>query len=98
MEQRCVILELIVILVIGNRALIVTTAPKRSAHVDRRIGADRVLNVPLAQVLKTRLVDDLRSVDLGIADLECVLVGGFVVALGWKRELADSVVSLRIPK
>src|SRR5262249_41746163 len=91
-------LDLVVVLVIDNRALVIASATECPTNIDRRVRIECILAVALAQVLKMRFIDDLRSINLGVADLEGILSGDLVISLGWQVELPHTIVVLSITK
>ena len=95
-DQRRVVLQLVVVLMINDGALAVAPGRERSQNIYRRRCRHRQLAVALAKILEARLVDDFCAENLGITNLQRVFRGLRVVGLRRKVELPDSVVVLSV--
>ena len=93
-RQRSVILNLEFLLGIADRTQRAATPFKILQHIDGRSNQLRSLIVGIANVLETSIVDELRSVDLAVADLNPVLhlVGVVRLARQHERTAAQSAV------
>ena len=58
-DDGSVVLQLVVVLVVENVALVVAPAVERSQDIERGLGVQRELIVEFAQVLEAGFVDDL---------------------------------------
>ena len=95
-DQRRVILNLVAVLQIVLIARTRTPSYKVAGHIHGRIAINRVLEGIVAVVLKSRLVDDLGTNHLCVADLHGLLRALGVVALGRKNQHSNSVVGFGI--
>ncbi len=69
---------------------------KLPSTVTAGLCVDSVLEGVIADVLKTRLVDDLRANHLRVADLECVFGYFAIITLRRKDESADAIVGFGV--
>src|SRR5208282_1750752 len=94
MRNRSVVLQFVVILAVVLHARTGAATAERPKHVDRcssrkpgrqllQRSRHRSLIAAVAQILKARLIDHLRTEDLRIRDLNGVLGGEGVVAGLW---------------
>ena len=96
MNQRRVILQFVVVLVIDNRALAIAAGGERSQDVHARESCPRATGCRAREDTGSASHSRFRAEDLGVADLKRVFVGLRVVGLRRKVELPDAVIVLTI--
>ncbi len=96
MDQGSVVLHFITILQVIQISLAVAAAQEIAQDAYGRICTLRRLDVIVAVVLEARLVDDLRTKHLGVADLHGVFRALRVIGLGRQAELVRQIASLGI--
>src|SRR5208283_1980603 len=85
------------VLLADDRARRTSAVNKCPLDVQRRIRAQRNLVAGLAYVLESRLINDRRADDLGVADLYCLFGAVRVVSNRRERKLSNAFIVLVVP-